>query len=158
TFSKDGKLFGVTHEGGANGYGTVFSLNTDGSDYRVLYSFGPDEIGGGPWGELLLGKDGNFYGTNFNAFPFGGGSVYRLSPDGTVSLVADFEPFFFGGNPMGRLTEGPAGILFGTLLNGGPGAGGGAFSVTTSGQATLLQPFDAHDPLSYPETGLVKAD
>jgi uncharacterized repeat protein (TIGR03803 family) len=41
-----GKLFGTTESGGVNGaYGTIFSLNTNGSRKRTLHSFGAGSDG-----------------------------------------------------------------------------------------------------------------
>jgi uncharacterized repeat protein (TIGR03803 family) len=38
------KLYGTAPGGGATGNGTVFSINTDGSDFRVLYAFSASSI------------------------------------------------------------------------------------------------------------------
>jgi uncharacterized repeat protein (TIGR03803 family) len=72
TLGPDGKLYGTTGNGGANGQGTVFQVTTNGI-FTNLYSFtsdyhGPNIIqtnfdGANPHAGLTLGLDGNFYGT-----------------------------------------------------------------------------------------------
>ena len=56
-------LYGTTSAGGASNDGTVFSINTDGSDFQVLHSFGQDgNDGQNPYAGLTV--DGSIlYGT-----------------------------------------------------------------------------------------------
>lgn len=157
--SPSGRLFGVTNAGGRFNAGTVYSLNADGSDYRVLYSFttegGP--VGVGPYGKLLLAKDGNFYGSTRS----GGnccGSVFRVTPDGAVSAIHTFA--FSGdlGHPVtGDLTLGPEGLMYGTTRGGGAGGGGTVFTMSTSGEASVWQSFDYAGTPNAPRTGLTRA-
>jgi uncharacterized repeat protein (TIGR03803 family) len=77
---KDGALYGTTSSGGSAtnaSHGVVFKLNTDGSGYTLLHSFGA-EFGPyaiSPRGVLFQGNDGALYGT--------AGIVFRLNPDGS---------------------------------------------------------------------------
>jgi uncharacterized repeat protein (TIGR03803 family) len=49
-------MFGMTYGGGANGIGTVFQMNTDGSGFSLLHSFaGGATDGKRPFGSLVLG-------------------------------------------------------------------------------------------------------
>jgi uncharacterized repeat protein (TIGR03803 family) len=80
---RDGALYGTTFKGGKNffgvGQGSVFKLNEDGSDSRVLYSFGSTAGDGvGPHAALLLASDGAFYGTTFGGGDSNQGTVFRL--------------------------------------------------------------------------------
>src|SRR5262249_55473711 len=62
----DGAFYGTTLGGGANRAGTVFRI-TPGGRLSVLHSFCADANctdGAGPTG-LVLGTDGNLYGTTF---------------------------------------------------------------------------------------------
>src|SRR5208337_3621649 len=68
----DGNLYGTTGYGGANNRGTVFKISPQ-SPYTmtVLYNFCNLEAcadGSQPYAGLILGTDGNFYGTTL----FGG--------------------------------------------------------------------------------------
>jgi uncharacterized repeat protein (TIGR03803 family) len=70
--ASDGVLYGMTPKGGQYGLppfnaerslGTIFRLNRDGTDYRVLHRFHDDtDAGGGPYHELVEGSDGALYG------------------------------------------------------------------------------------------------
>ena len=51
----------MTKQGGTNGYGTVFKITPAGVE-TVLWSFGSGNDGREPYGSLLQGTDGNFYG------------------------------------------------------------------------------------------------
>jgi len=61
----DGNFYGASYYGGANGYGTVFKVTPAGA-LTTLYSFcalSNCADGSYPYGTLLLGTNGNFYGT-----------------------------------------------------------------------------------------------
>src|ERR1700680_1133247 len=63
----DGNLYGTTSARGAHGTGTVFKI-TPGGTVTTLYSFCAKSKcadGSTPYGGLVLGTDGNFYGTTF---------------------------------------------------------------------------------------------
>ncbi len=55
-------LYGVTHSGGAYGYGNIFSVGVDGSGYQNLYSFTGGSDGAYPEGDLTL-SGGTLFGT-----------------------------------------------------------------------------------------------
>ena len=74
----DGYLYGMTLTGGTNGYGNVFKISTNGV-MATLYEFADGEDGANPRGGLMLGSDGNFYGTTSRAGAWGWGTVFRLS-------------------------------------------------------------------------------
>lgn len=75
----DGVLYGTTQNGGKSGEGTIFSLNEDGSNERVIHSFGGGSDGSRPVAGLLDVK-GTLYGTTSK----GGGSGCRGAGCGTV--------------------------------------------------------------------------
>ena len=61
TQTPDGKLWGMTHEGGANGLGVIFQYDPTGTNYTKKYDF--DGINGSlPRGSLLFANDGMLYG------------------------------------------------------------------------------------------------
>ena len=55
-------LYGVTYQGGAYGYGNIFSVGIDGSGYQNLYSFTGGTDGAYPEGDLTL-SGGTLFGT-----------------------------------------------------------------------------------------------
>ncbi|HTR29779.1 MAG TPA: choice-of-anchor tandem repeat GloVer-containing protein [Puia sp.] len=57
------KMYGMTGGGGDSSAGVIFSINSDGSNYQLLYSFKGGTDGAGPRGTLAAGLDGKLYGT-----------------------------------------------------------------------------------------------
>ena len=76
-FLEGNTLYGTTAGGGALGYGTVFKLRTDGSDFTTLYNFSALGDGGGPEGGVVL-SGSTLYGTTGNSVP-GRGTIFTLS-------------------------------------------------------------------------------
>jgi uncharacterized repeat protein (TIGR03803 family) len=81
-----GTLYGATGNGGTNGYGTVFSLNTNGDafGYQVLYNFNPASNGVLPNARLTL-AGGTIYGVASGdgyGIP-GWGTVFSMSTNGS---------------------------------------------------------------------------
>ena len=78
-------LFGTTISGGTNDAGTVFQLNTEGTDFQLLHSFaGGTEDGATPYDGLVY-ADGALYGTTYAGGANNGGVVYSLG----VSVVPE---------------------------------------------------------------------
>ncbi len=75
---RDDTLYGATHNGGANGLGTVFSIKTNGTEYLIVYSFTSSE-GSYPIGAPIEGSDGALYGTLSGGGANAYGTVYRLA-------------------------------------------------------------------------------
>ena len=115
----NGALYGTTGQGGLSNLGTIFRLNRDGSDYRILHSFtGSAGDGAQGFGGLIEGSNGLLYGTT----RYGGGSnkgtVFRLDPDGAnYQVLHNFTGTHAGGaEPVARVIEGPGGKLYGTTF------------------------------------------
>jgi uncharacterized repeat protein (TIGR03803 family) len=134
-------LYGTTHEGGAADVGTVFELAPDGTE-TVLYAFkGGTADGALPVAGLTADSAGNLYGTtaaggsgNFAGCPGAGcGTVFRLAPDGTETVLHSLDGVSDGYQPAwGALTADGAyqkGALFGTASVGGYKGGGAIFSI-----------------------------
>lgn len=125
----DGNFYGTTTAGGANGYGTVFKV-TPGGVETVLYSFaGGTTDGATPAAGLLLGNDGNFYGTTSAGGSNNAGTVFRLSPGGSETLVYVFGGSSDGSNLQGGLVEDSNGVLYGTAASGGANGQGTAYTI-----------------------------
>ena len=83
---RDGRLYGLTGRGGANGVGTLYWASLDGSKFVVLHDFAaPDASyhnadGMYPQASLLQGRDGALYGAAVGGGPNGTGTVFRLMP------------------------------------------------------------------------------
>ena len=104
-----------------------------------------------PSGALVLGPDGNFYGTTLYGGSNGNGTIFQLTPGGGVftSLYsfsalggAYFTANADGATPNG-LTLGTDGNFYGTTQGGGANGAGVFFQFTISGALTPLYSFGA---------------
>lgn len=106
-----GNLYGTTLAGGASNLGTVFKLDTAGTE-TVLHSFAGPE-GSAPTAGLVLDAAGNLYGTT-------AGTAFKLDTIGTVTVLHTFTGSPDGAGPLGAgLVPDAGGNLYGTAPNGG---------------------------------------
>lgn len=152
----DGNLYGVTSLfGGAGASGTAFRITTDG-EFTRLHQFsatGPRS----PRAGLVLGRDGSFYGVTYQGdiLTSGGGTFFRLTPDGNTASIDHLYNFpvgLDGMNPAHALIEDRQedGVFYGSTSQFGPcggegvedgGACGTIFRVTSDGAFTRLHAF-----------------
>ena len=123
----DGNFYGVTRRStslGFQAYGTVFRITPDGV-LTTLHQFKYTD-GAYPAAGLIQGSDGNFYGTTYGdttpARPTpgpspGNGTVFRMTPDGTLTTLVKLDGFNTGWHPESALVEGPDGSLYGTTTD-----------------------------------------
>ena len=145
-----GNLYGTTIEGGAGNSGTVYKLTPKGSE-TILWSFKAGADGAGPYGDLVWDKKGNLYGTTIG----GGeapnctncGTVFRLAPDGTETVLHAFNSYpGDGAEPIAAPIRDRQGNLYGTTYDGGNKscgqyACGTVFKVAPDGTETMLYAF-----------------
>jgi uncharacterized repeat protein (TIGR03803 family) len=113
-------LYGMTFRGGANDYGTVFRIKTNGSNDTLLYSFTGDTSDGSlPLGSLIF--SGTFlYGMTWTGGISGGGTIFKIKPNGTnYSMLYSFT----GTTTSGLYPKGSF-ISDGTYLYGMTSIGG----------------------------------
>ncbi len=157
----NGKLYGTTLTEGANGAGgTVFEITRDGT-LTTLYNFCGETncADGSEPSPLVQASDGNFCGTTrFAGGRHGGGTVFRVTPKGTLTTLYRFCPTdcFDGGEPAGGLVQGSDGNLYGTTVGGGAYHYGTIFKITLSGRLTTLHSFNLQDG-TQPYAGLFQA-
>jgi uncharacterized repeat protein (TIGR01451 family) len=96
----------------------------------VFHAFNVNQ-GVHPHAPLVLASDGNFYGTTSTGGDDGNGcaqvctgTVFKLTPQGQLTVLHTFVGFTNGANPESGLVEGPDGNLYGTTFIGGPGGPG----------------------------------
>jgi uncharacterized repeat protein (TIGR03803 family) len=117
--STNGVLYGTGNQGGTAGVGTVFKVSADGSLFSVLHSFATVN-GAYPYGGLVQGSDGAFYGTTAGGGASGVGTVFRISADeSSLSLLHSFDTISNGDYPEAGLVQGKDGAFYGTALQGG---------------------------------------
>jgi uncharacterized repeat protein (TIGR03803 family) len=111
-----------------------------------------------PFSGLTLGSDGNFYGTSQVGGLTYQGTVFRMTPAGTVSILHSFNSAD-GYYLYGPVVQGSDGLLYGTARAGGSGQGGVIFKLSLTGKLTLLRQFDVNSLTDgvYPDAGLVAA-
>jgi len=104
---------------------------------QVLHFF-RDTDGAYPIGELMLGNDGNFYGTTYSGGG-GYGTVFQVTSNGALSSLYTFPvDGTVGRSPLAGLTLGNDGSFYGTTSVFGSGGHGTIFQVTTNGVLTTL--------------------
>ncbi|MBL9143089.1 MAG: hypothetical protein JNM99_05335 [Verrucomicrobiaceae bacterium] len=144
----DGYLYGTTSSGGLNGYGTVFKVQptVPSTPIRLVDFTGNSgtKRGSLPSG-LMQAKDGNFYGTTESGGLYGNGTVFRLTPAGVFTTIADFgssAASYTGPTiPRSPLIQASNGLLYGTSAAGGTGGQGTVYSITTAGAYKALVNF-----------------
>ena len=125
-------LYGTTAHGGSLGWGTVFAINTDGSGFTNLYSFKNLDDGSTPAASLALFGSA-LYGTTGSSGTLhpGGGTIFRLNTNGsaftTLYILTNTQNDGKGPGPL--LLSGST--MYGTTGQGGTGANGVAFALTT---------------------------
>jgi uncharacterized repeat protein (TIGR03803 family) len=104
--------------------------------FSMLAGFNQTD-GANPYGTLVQGTDGNFYGTTQFGGANGQGTVYKVTPAGALTAIYSFcnvSGCTDGGQPFAGLVLGPDGNFYGATL-------GTIFTITPSGSLTTLYTF-----------------
>ena len=144
TLGNDGNYYGTI----SLGVGSIYRLTPSGV-YTKIVKFTDttgDFKGHGPEAELLLASDGNFYGTTANGGRHGGGTVFKVTPGGLITTLAEFDyadPAYteVGAEPIVGLTEGKDGNFYGATSRGGLNDDGAVFRMSPNGDITPLENF-----------------
>jgi len=105
-----GNLYGVTQNGGANGWGSIFEQSPSESGWTetILYSFHGASDGGAPYSGVIFDGEGNLYGTATASSGANFGTVFELSPSQSGWSYSELYTFT-GGNDGGQPV---AGLIF----------------------------------------------
>src|ERR1022692_215460 len=164
----NGDLYGTTADGGANNgeYGTVFKI-TPGGTLTTLHSFCslgyPCTDGRYPVAGLVQATNGDFYGTTLQGGAKESGTVFKITPSGTLTTLYSFcsqTNCKDGVNPYAGLVQAANGDLYGTTSGGGNLGWGTVFKITPSGTLTTLYGFCSQTNCAdggAPDAGLVQA-
>jgi uncharacterized repeat protein (TIGR03803 family) len=136
---RDGNLYGTTLQGGVVNQGTVFRITKSGELTRLV-SFNAYGNGGNPRGGLVLGIDGNLYGTTQGGGVSNLGTIFRIATNGSLATLASFNGTN-GALPGMPLMQSADGNIYGTTQYGGAYDLGTIFKVTTNGLLTKLFSF-----------------
>jgi uncharacterized repeat protein (TIGR03803 family) len=162
-----GNLYGTTWGGGGSGCGgegcgTVFKLTPDGTE-TVLHAFQGGNDGAIGYAGVISDSQGNLYGTTQE----GGGSgcdgkgcgtVFKLTPDGTETVLYAFQGGSDGGGPQEGLLLDRRGNLYGTTYTGGAHNGGTVFKIAPDGAKSVFYAFCAQPNCTdgqYPQSTLI---
>jgi uncharacterized repeat protein (TIGR03803 family) len=155
----DGNLYGTTAGGGPSGNGTVFKLAPDatgGFFFTTLHAFSGSD-GALLRGALFQGSDSNLYATTSQGGPSGGGTVFKLGLDGTLSMLHAFLGGDDGDQPVANLLQGSNGNLYGTTFLGGASRTGTVFALAPDGSGfSTLHTFLGDSGGAYPLGGLLE--
>jgi uncharacterized repeat protein (TIGR03803 family) len=163
----NGDLYGTTELGGANSGGTIFKITLSGA-LTTLYSFcavSGCADGQGPGAALIQGFSGDLYGTTIAGGAHGFGTVFKITPDGTLTTIYSFCALAGctdGQYPYGALVQTGDGDFYGTTSDGGgPNApfNGTVFKITPNGVLTTLYNFCSQSGCTdggFPLAGLVQ--
>jgi uncharacterized repeat protein (TIGR03803 family) len=154
----DGNFYGTTPLGGANGpYGTIFGITPEGT-ISTLHSFDGTD-GSYSTAGLVLGTDGNFYGTTEEGGAVGyAGTIFKIALDGDFTTLYSFcsQPNCTDGEqPDAALVQEGNGNFYGTTQIGGAYDTGTVFKITAKGKLTTLHSFCAEPECTQPTTALV---
>lgn len=173
-----GNFYGTTSYGGdlncnyefnQRGCGVVFKVSATGHE-TVLHSFSGGSDGALPFGGLVADAAGNFYGATYeggggDCFSTGCGTVYKITPTGTETVLYRFAGGSDGEGPYYvNLAIDQQGSLYGTTLHGGSvgcdasktSSCGTVFKIDRTGKETLLHTFTGAADGAYPFSGLVR--
>ena len=151
---RDGNYYGTVKQTGI-GFGAIYKMTPSGS-FTTIHTFSSNLDGSGPTA-LVLGTDGNFYGTAH----FGGandkGTFFKVTPQGTFTVLHSFTGTD-GTEPYGPIIQASDGNFYGTTFTGGQYNGGVVYKVTSAGVLTDLYQFGSAIEFGlFPVAGLVQA-
>ncbi|HEX4159541.1 MAG TPA: choice-of-anchor tandem repeat GloVer-containing protein [Rhizomicrobium sp.] len=152
-----GNLYGTTSEGGTNycgyteygGCGSVYKVAPDGTE-SLIHSFSNGNANDGqfPWASLIIDGSNNVYGTTEGGGVYDIGTAFKLSQDGTITVLHSFAGGNDGYDPIAPLVFDVNGNLYSTTPSGGGGrcdkyrhiyyGCGTIFKLTPDGTETVL--------------------
>jgi uncharacterized repeat protein (TIGR03803 family) len=129
----------------------LFSVTqtTSAQTFQLLYQFRSGNGGSQPYASLIRDSNGNLYGTAMIGGAYSYGTVFKISPAGTETVLHSFKGTGGdGASPGAPLVRDAAGNLYGTTLYGGGFGGacrafgcGTVFKVTPAGKEIVLYRF-----------------
>lgn len=139
----DGNFYMTTFTGGDNDLGAAFQITPTGTN--KLYSFSAGNVSY-PNGPLLLGSNGNLYGTTQAGKGFppppACGAIYEITTAGQITVLHTFAGGTSdGATPTRGVLQGSDGNFYGTTIQGGKRGLGTVFRMTPAGQVKLLHSF-----------------
>jgi len=139
--ASNGELYGTTSgaQSGPGAMGTVFKMTLSGAA-TTLHSFDGTDGCNPSNGALVQATNGNLYGTTGACGANGFGTVFEITPSGTLTTLYNFcsqSGCADGGHAYTGLIQATDGNFYGTTQYGGAYSNGTVFEITPSGVTTL---------------------
>jgi uncharacterized repeat protein (TIGR03803 family) len=138
-------VYGTTYQGGTNGDGTIFKVNTDGTGLTNLHDFskpifGTNYDGVELYANLVLSSN-VLYGTAYGGGVGGNGTIFKVNTDGTgftnlYSFSTNSGPPAFTNSDGASISSGLvlySNMLYGTAVSGGSSRNGTVFKISADG-------------------------
>ena len=110
----------------------------------VVHTFGLNADGLNPNSNVVKATDGNFYGVTSGGGTNLLGTVFKIAPTGTETVLYSFAGGTNDGSaPVAALVQGRDGNFYGTTTGGGANGNGTVFKLTPIGVLTVLYSFAA---------------
>ena len=135
---RDGEYYGMTVPG------VIYKVSASGT-FNILYTLSGTD--GQMCNGLVLGSDGNFYGTCFLGGDNGNstGTFFQVTPTGTYTVLHFFDGLHGSGtdgcNPVALPVQANDGNFYGTAEGCGAVNGGMAYKITPAGVFTAIHAF-----------------
>ena len=97
--------------------------------------------GQAPTEALTLGNDGIFYGVTSTGGLNGQGTVFRVTTDGAITVLHNFDSTTDGLRPRGKLLLASDGNFYGVTQSSGPAGGGTVYRISTGGSFSVVHAF-----------------
>ncbi len=119
----DGKIYGMTSQGGANGYGVMFQFNPVTGNFTNLWDFDLT-TGAFPYGSLIQATGGDLYGLTSAGGASNAGVLFRVvAGTHAPNVVFSFDSSPNGDTPLASLLQATDGNLYGMTSMGGAETG-----------------------------------
>jgi uncharacterized repeat protein (TIGR03803 family) len=153
-------LYGTAQNGGGQGFGTAFSLPTDGSAFTPLHSFVTLTDGANPVAPFVLAGS-TLYGTATAGGSSGSGTLFTLNTNGTAfTNLYNFTTLVsatnnVGANPVAGLAL-SGNTLYGAAYSGSPSGAGSLFSLSlrVNPPRLAIELMNTNVTLAWPADGL----
>jgi len=154
----NGKLYGMTKNGGAFGDGVIFEFDPDNGSFSIKHEFNHITDGKSPMGSLIQATNGKLYGMTYYGGADSDGIIFEYDIASDNFIVKHQFNGSNGRSPIGNLLQATNGKFYGLTPGGGSDDIGVLFEFDAgSNSFSLLVDFDYYPEGSYPSNSLIQA-